>query len=170
MKKYNVKLLPTQSRIATGSIVKYNDKIWIVVIVGSKVLEIKELNTNKTEIVELNRLQAMKYKIIYRKKIVGELDYNNYADVSDDDILTNLIIKTIPVKAEIGDTIGLCSPVLSKLNRGGICGSTIKGVIIALKNRDATIDLLGDEVLYKVKRHRYKLVDKPNTKVVCSIV
>ena len=166
MKTYKVKLYPSNDRIVEGSIVRHNDTFSKVLSVSNNIVCFTE--DNRTYYTSISFVKLFKYYVICKNNIIGELNFNDYDSVENEQIVNNVRIIEQYVKPEVGDSVELCKPLLHNCNKR-MNVKARQGIIVELHNRKATIDI-HSEILTDVRRHRYKLVSRYDKKNVCYLL
>ena len=150
-----IDLLPANGKIKLGSFISFRGHNHVV----SK-LENDIINDD----IPLSKVKLLKYFVTNSKGVVGELDYVCYNMIRKGDVVnpTNRVILN---KMEIGDEV-----IIHKLDTK-LCEldlDELKGKIIAINGRTATISIYGCNESIDIKRHRFKLIGK-NYRTICKI-
>lgn len=164
-----IKLFPTQdNNIILNSIVRLKNRNYIVQNIDDNNMvtitpdEIRDISDYNDIIIAKHKLVLMKYYVITRYNIIGELNYLNYSNVIDKcDIKYNT--HTIFSKPEVGDR---CTIIKYKaINCHGNRSYCKCGTIVDVCGNKAIVECDdGDEIL--VRRHQYLLEN--NIKTICT--
>ncbi len=156
-----VKLFPVHEKhIVTGCIVKFNTNLYTV----KEVLN-ENLRLNNDDIVSKKQCQLMKYYITTKRNIIGEVNFIQYPYINDGEEY-EFSTRSINTRMNVGNLVVLYKPLLHNLGKYD-CKS-VKGVITEINNRTATIQTL-DGCITNIKRHRLRLLDLPDKKLICTL-
>lgn len=159
------KLMPSKDKIKVGSLVKYNDKIYIVTTFTKErnIITIQHKEDEKIDI-DLMDCKLHKYYIFANNgRMFGELAYIYYKDIADGDKVDGYIT-TKKSQARVGDRvhisavpINVADSFLPKTATKGI----VEGIIEEIKDNKFVIKTTLDSYLI-LKRNSFNLMGKPN--------
>ena len=158
-----IKLFPTLNptqHFVVGCIIKYDDLIYTI-----KKVHKTKLTLSTGKLVSKINCKLMKYYIV-NNNIKGELNYRQYDKVHDGDKF-EYTKQVIPNKVEIGDIIVLFKPLLHNLAKYQFKAQ--QGVVTNINGRKHTISINGEEI-EDVRRHRFKVISRPDKRVICTII
>lgn len=155
-----IKLLSGTGRITVNSKIQYLKMR----------LTVKTIENNKINgYIPLSSVKLLKYFIIKKDNIIGEVELCNCANIKEGDTVTYECRNTLK-KMKIGDEVTITS-LNAKLFKqlSNSASDKISGTIVDIKGRNATIKVNGYDELIIVKRHCIN-INSGNERVICKII
>jgi len=176
--KGKVKLFPSNDGvICKDCYIEYNNKLHIVDFINDESITIINLETNKVNleandinITNIKYLHLMKFYVVNRKKIIGELDFSQYYlfdPLLNNNHQFNFTTTSILNNIKVGDKVRIFRLKSEYVQKYGF--NKLDGAIANINNRKVTVHtIFGDDL--EVRRKDFKLIEKPNYKNICTLI
>lgn len=162
MKKGIIKLFHANGKIKINSHIQFRSTVCVVNTLTE---------THINGVLPFVHCKLLKYHVVNGRGKIGELSYECYEHVGENDKV-EVETSTILEKMELGDEVRITKldgKLFKELSNSN--AKSITGVITNIKGRNATISVFGNgypDIV--VKRYRFVLTNRSNTRVLCKLV